>query len=144
MSQMTRMAGKTACSESLMRAYLLLVTVLLVPIALSYGIAPATVLPKALDISVSGADQTQIFRALMCLYLAASVFWAIAAFKPDWQRIAVIWAVFFCFSLALGRVISLVVDGPASLLLDVYLALEIIGGLLGLAVLAYARKEARR
>lgn len=144
MSQMTRMAGKTACSESLMRAYLLLVTVLLVPIALSYGIAPATVLPKALDISVSGADQTQIFRALMCLYLAASVFWAIAAFKPDWQRIAVIWAVFFCFSLALGRVISLVVDGPASLLLDVYLALEIIGGLLGLAVLAYARKEALR
>jgi len=138
------MAGKTACSESLMRAYLLLVTVLLVPIALSYGIAPATVLPKALDISVSGADQTQIFRALMCLYLAASVFWAIAAFKPDWQRIAVIWAVFFCFSLALGRVISLVVDGPASLLLDVYLALEIIGGLLGLAVLAYARKEALR
>lgn len=144
MSQMTRMAGKTARSESLMRAYLLLVAVLLVPIALSYGIAPATVLPKALDISVSGADQTQIFRALMCLYLAASVFWAIAAFKPDWQRIAVIWAVFFCFSLALGRVISLVVDGPASLLLDVYLALEIIGGLLGLAVLAYARKEARR
>jgi hypothetical protein len=40
-------------------------------------------------------------------------------------------------------VISLVVDGPASLLLDVYLALEIFGGLLGLAVLAYARNEAR-
>jgi hypothetical protein len=117
------MAGKSVRSESLMRAYLLLVAVLLVPIALSYGIAPATVLPKALDISVSGADQTQIFRALMCLYLAASVFW--------------------CFSLALGRVISLVVDGPASLLLDVYLALEIFGGLLGLAVLAYARNEAR-
>jgi hypothetical protein len=143
MPQMTRMAGKSARSESLMTAYLLLVAVLLVPIALSYGIAPATVLPKALDISVSGADQTQICRALMCLYLAASVFWAIAAFKPDWQSIAVIWAVFFCFSLALGRVISLVVDGPASLLLDVYLALEIFGGLLGLAVLAYARNEAR-
>lgn len=141
---MTRMAGKHARSESLMRAYLLIVAVLLVPIALSYGIAPATVLPKALDISVSGAGQTQIFRALMCLYLAASAFWAIAAFKPVWQRVAVIWAVFFCFSLAIGRVISLVVDGPASLLLDVYLALEIIGGLLGLAVLAYARKEAHR
>lgn len=141
---MTRMAGKHARSESLMRAYLLIVAVLLVPIALSYGIAPATVLPKALDISVSGAGQTQIFRALMCLYLAASAFWAIAAFKPGWQRVAVIWAVFFCFSLAIGRVISLVVDGPASLLLEVYLALEIIGGLLGLAVLAYARKEAHR
>ena len=75
---------------------------------------------------------------------ASSAFWAIAAFKPDWQRAAVIWAVFFCFSLAIGRVISLVVDGPASLLLDAYLGLEIFGGLLGLAISAYARKEARR
>jgi len=39
-------------------------------------------------------------------------------------------------------VISLVVDGPASRLLDLYLGLEIMGGLLGLAVLAYARKSA--
>jgi hypothetical protein len=138
------MAGKSARSETLMRAYLLMVAGLLMPIALSYGIVPATVLPKALDISVSGADQTQIFRALMCLYLAASALWAIAAFKPDWRRIAMIWAVFFFFSLAIGRVISLVVDGPASLLLDVYLGLEIFGGLLGLAVLAYARKAALR
>jgi uncharacterized protein DUF4345 len=124
-----------------MRAYLLLIAVLLVPIALSYGVAPATVLPKALDISVSGTDQTQIFRALMCLYLAASAFWAIAAFKPAWQQAAVVWAMLFCVSLAIGRVISLLVDGPASLLLDVYLALEIFGGVLGLGVLAYARES---
>ena len=122
-----------------MRAYLLLVAVLLVPIALSYGIAPATVLPKVLDIAVAGPDQTQIFRALMCLYLAASIFWAIAAFKPAWQRVATIWAVFFCVSLAIGRIVSLVLDGPASPLLDVYLGLEIVGGILGLAVLAYGR-----
>jgi len=140
MPQMTRMAGKSARAERLMRAYLLLVAILLVPIALSYGIAPATVLPKVLDISVSGADQTQIFRALMCLYLAASAFWAIAAFRPAWQQAAVVWAMLFCFSLAIGRVLSLIVDGPASLLLDLYLGLEIFGGLLGLGVLNYARE----
>jgi Domain of unknown function (DUF4345) len=66
----------------------------------------------------------------------------VAAFKPDWQHVAAIWAIVFCFSLALGRVISLIVDGPASWLLDLYLALEISGGLLGLAALAYARKSA--
>jgi Domain of unknown function (DUF4345) len=126
-----------------MRAYLLLIAILLVPIALSYGIAPATVLPKVLDISVSSADQTQIFRALMCLYLAASAFWLTAAFKPDWQQVAVVWAMLFCFSLAIGRAISVVVDGPASRLLDVYLSLEAFGGLLGLAVLAYARRHHR-
>ena len=80
----------------------------------------------------------------MCLYLAASTFWAIAAFKPAWQRVAVIWAVFFVVSLAIGRAISLVVDGPASRLLDVYLGLEILGGLLGVAVLAYAREPTPR
>jgi hypothetical protein len=138
---MVTMAPKTTRSERLMRAYLLLVAILLIPIALSYGVAPARILPDFLDISVAGSDQTQIFRALMCLYLAASTFWAIAAFKPDWQRVAVIWAIFFALSLAIGRVISLLVDGPASRLLDLYLALEIVGGLLGLAVLAYARKS---
>ncbi|HSD93440.1 MAG TPA: DUF4345 domain-containing protein [Methyloceanibacter sp.] len=126
--------------DKLMRAYLLLIAIGLVPIALSYGIHPAGVLPKFLDISVEGADQTQIFRALMCLYLACSTFWAIAAFKPDWQRIAVIWGVFFMVSLALGRAISLLVDGPASQLLDLYLGLEIFAGLLGLAVLARTRR----
>ena len=51
---------------------------------------------RFLNIEVEGNDQTQIFRALMCLYLAASAFWAIAAFKPAWQRVAVVWAVLFC------------------------------------------------
>ena len=60
-----------------MRAYLLLVALLLVPIALSYGVAPHDP-SQVLDITVAGTDQTQIFRALMCLYLAASTFWAIA------------------------------------------------------------------
>lgn len=129
-------------SNRLMQAYLLFVAVALVPVALSYGIDPARVLPQFLNITVEGVDQTQIFRALMCLYLGASVFWAIAAFKPEWQRPAVVWAVIFMFSLALGRVISLVVDGPASRMLELYLVVEVLGGLAGLAVLARSRKSA--
>lgn len=140
---MEGMTGKSTRSERLMRAYLLMIAAILVPIALSYGVAPATLLPKLLDIAVEGVDQMQIFRALMCLYLAASTFWAIAAFKPAWQRVAVIWAVFFCLSLATGRTISLAVDGPASRLLDLYLGLEIFGGFLGLAVLVYGREANR-
>jgi len=136
------MSGHPSRGNSLMRAYLLFIAVGLMPIALSYGVNPAAVLPKVLDIRVDGADQTQIFRALMFLYLGCSVFWGTAAFKPAWQRTAVIWGVFFMFSLATGRIISLIVDGPASRLLDFYLAAEIFGGVLGLIVLAYARKSA--
>ena len=130
--------------NKLMRLYLLLIVFLIVPIALSYGVQPRTTLPQILDMAVSGTDQTHVLRAMMCLYLGAAFFWAIAAFTPSWQRTAVIWAVFFAFSLAVGRVISLIVDGLPSLLLLVYLGLEIAGGLLGLGVLAVADKEAKR
>ena len=127
-----------------MRFYLLLIVFLIVPIALNYGLAPARSLPEVLDISVSGTDQIHVFRALMCLYLGAAVFWAIAAFTPAWQRTAVIWGVFFAFSLAIGRLISLAADGQPSLLLLVYLGLEIAGGLLGLAILAVEDRKLRR
>ena len=125
----------------MMRFYLLFLAVLIVPIALSYGIDPAAVLPKFLNIEVEGTDQTQIFRALMCLYLGASMFWAIAAFKPEWRRVAVIWAVIFALSLAVGRVISLVVDGPPSRLLDLYLVVEVLAGLWGIALLIREPKQ---
>jgi hypothetical protein len=131
-------------NSKLMRLYLLLVVAIVVPIALSYGVAPASVLPKTLDITVTGVDQTHIFRALMCLYLGAALFWAIAAFTPAWQRTAVMWAIFFAFSLAVGRMISLVVDGPASTLLVIYLVVEIFGGLLGLAVLVSTDRKLKQ
>jgi hypothetical protein len=126
-----------------MRLYLLAAVLIVTPIALSYGIDPAKTLPRFLDIKVEGTDQTQIFRAMMCLYLGAVLFWAVAAFKPDWQRPAVAWAIIFALSLAVGRVISLIVDGPASRLLDIYLAVELVAGCLGLAILAYERRKSR-
>lgn len=141
---MTEIQPTPPRNSKLMRYYLLLVVALVVPIALSYGVEPASVLPKALDITVSGTDQIHIFRALMCLYLGAALFWAIAAFTPAWQRTAVIWAIFFALSLAAGRAISLLVDGPASTLLVIYLVLEIFGGLLGLAVLVTEDRRLRR
>ena len=51
------------------------------------------------------------------------------------------WAVIFALSLALGRIISLIVDGPASRLLDIYLAVELVAGFLGLAILVYERRK---
>lgn len=77
----------------------------------------------------------------MCLYLGMSTFCLIAAFEPGWRHVAVIWAVFFMFSIALGRVISLVVDGAPSRVLDFYLAVEVLGGLWGLAVLVRERRK---
>ncbi len=87
-------------------------------VALTYGVDPAATLPKFMNITVESTDQTHIFRALSCLYLGMVTFCIIAAFTPGWRRVAVIWAVFFALSLAIGRIISIIVDGmPSGILL---------------------------
>src|SRR6478672_8580737 len=69
-----------------------------------------TVLPKTMDITVAGTDQTEMLGAVMGLYLGMTAFCAIAAFKPEWRHVATIWAVFFMYSIAFGRILSLI-DG---------------------------------
>jgi len=120
--------------------------VFLFPVALSYGVDPAATLPKFMNITVEGTDQTHIFRALMGLYLGMVTFCIIAAFTPEWRHVAVIWAVFFAYSLAIGRILSLIVDGMPSPILLFYMAVELIGGTLGLLVLSREKRklEARR
>src|SRR5262245_48861868 len=121
--------------HDMMKLFLLVAGVFLIPVALSYGVDPAATLPKFMNITVEGTDQTHIFRALMCLYLGMSTFCIIAAFMPEWRRVAVIWAVFFAYSLAIGRILSLIVDGMPGPILLFYMAVELIVGTLGLLVL---------
>jgi hypothetical protein len=130
----------------MMKLFLLVAAGVLIPVALSYGVDPAVILPKFMNITVEGTDQTHIFRALMCLYLGMSTFCIIAAFTPEWRHVAVIWAVFFAYSLAIGRILSRIVDGMPSRILLLYLAVEVALGTWGLFVLARERRkaEARR
>jgi hypothetical protein len=120
----------------MVKAYLLIIAIGLVPVAVSYGANPAAVLPRLLKFNVEAPNESQVFRALMCLYFATSVFWIMGALRPDWQHAALIWAAFFMLSLALGRLLSVALDGsPTAPLLNVYLALEIFAGLLALWLL---------
>jgi len=125
----------------MMKLFLLVAGVFLVPVALSYGVDPAVTLPKFMNITMEGTDQTHIFRALMGLYLGMSTFCIIAAFTPEWRHVAVIWAVFFAYSLAIGRILSLIVDGMPSPMLLFYLAVELVVGTWGLFVLS--QRQAR-
>jgi hypothetical protein len=125
----------------MMKLFLLVAGVFLIPVALSYGVDPAATLPMTMNVTVEGADETHIFRALMGLYLGMVAFCIIAAFTPAWQHVAVIWAVFFAYSLAIGRIISLSVDGIPSPMLLFYLAVELVVGSWGLFVLARERQR---
>jgi Domain of unknown function (DUF4345) len=126
----------------MMKFFLLVAGLFLIPVALSYGVEPAATLPKFMNITVEGTDQTHILRALMGLYLGMSTFCIIAAFTPEWRRVAVIWAVFFAYSLAIGRILSLIVDGMPSPIFLFYMAVELIVGTLGLLVLIRERRKA--
>ena len=55
------------------RFYLIFSAAGLFVIALSYGVAPAVVLPRVLDLTVEGTDLTHIFRAIMGLYFGMIV-----------------------------------------------------------------------
>jgi Domain of unknown function (DUF4345) len=126
--------------QEMMKLFLLVAGVFLIPVALSYGVDPAATLPKFMNVTVEGTDQTHIFRALACLYLGMSTFCIIAAFTPEWRRVAVIWAVFFAYSLAIGRILSLIADGIPSPMLLFYFAVELVVGTWGLFVLARERR----
>ncbi|MGB6905512.1 MAG: DUF4345 domain-containing protein [Methyloceanibacter sp.] len=127
----------------MMRLFLIIVALILVPPALSYGVDPAAMLPKTMDITVQGTDQTEMLRAIMGLYFGMSAFCLIAAFKPEWRHVAMVWAVFFLYSMGLGRLLSLVVDGIPSRILLFYMAVELTGGTIGLAIPARERRKAQ-
>jgi hypothetical protein len=129
--------------KNMMKIFLLVAGAFLIPVALTYGIDPAATLPKFINITAEGTDQTHIFRALACLYLGMSTFCIIAAFTPEWRRVAVIWAVFFAYSLAIGRILSIIIDGIPSPILLFYLAVELVVGTLGLLVLSRERRVGR-
>jgi hypothetical protein len=122
-------------AQSWSRFYLLVSAAGLLPIALSYGVAPAVVLPKVLDVAVEGTDLTHIFRAVMGLYLAMIVLWVLGALRPSLTRTAVISEVAFMFGLAFGRVLSILSDGVPSILLVAYTTLEIVMGVWGILIL---------
>ena len=116
------------------RFYLIFSAAGLFWVALSYGVAPATFLPKILDVSIEGTDLSHASRAIMGLYLGLIVLWILGAFRPNFTRAAVISEVFFMMGLASGRVLSIVVDGVPSILLIGYTVAEILLGLWGVSV----------
>jgi hypothetical protein len=123
------------------RVYLLMITVGLFPIALSYGVDPASTLPKLFGFAVEAPNQTQLFRVYMCLYVGMCVFCALAAFRREWQHVAMIWAVIFMVSLATGRVLSILLDGMPASLLNWYLVVE--AAMAGFGLWILARQDAR-
>ncbi|GEM81513.1 DUF4345 domain-containing protein [Vibrio superstes] len=117
------------------KIFLLLATAGLIPIALSYGLAPKVSLPFLFDLNVDSIEVTHIFRAVMGLYLATAAYWVMGALSEKHTRGALINLIIFMFGLASGRILSIVVDGNPNGVLWLYLLLEFGFGVFGLMLL---------
>ncbi|MEL6169270.1 MAG: DUF4345 domain-containing protein [Pseudomonadota bacterium] len=107
------------------RGLLFALAIGLTPIALSYGVAPQASLLWLYGIDAVGVPTRHIFRAIMGLYLALICFW-IAGAMHSGLRMPALWSLFvFTLGLALGRLLSLFLDGWPGPLLFVYFPAEL-------------------
>lgn len=81
---------------------------------LSYGFYPNTFL----DLHPETLDEQNFNKAIMGLYLGFSTLWALGIFKKSFYKPALISHIFFMLPMALGRLLSIVLDGVPS---DLYL-----------------------
>ena len=122
------------------RAFLIICSVGLVPIALGYGAMPAATLGPVFGIDVETTNLANIMRAVMGLYLGMAVLWVWGAFRPSLEGPALIACAVFMLGIASGRMLSLALDGLPHWLLVVYAVLEVAIGLT--AVFLYRRSHA--
>jgi len=116
------------------RAFLVFCAIGLVPIALGYGAKPSASLDFLFDIKVDTTNLTHIMRAVMGLYLGMIVLWLWGAFRRSIEAPALVACAVFMLGLAAGRILSFVMDGLPHWLLIVYAVLEILLGLIAVAL----------
>lgn len=97
------------------------------PVALIYGANPSLSLPFLYNIEITSNNVSNVFRAIMGLYIAFNIFWVIGALNLS-LRLSALWSLFIFFSGAgAGRVLSLVFDGAPDTIFILYLILEFFG-----------------
>ncbi len=80
-------------------------------VALTYGIFPEKTLQILFDFKVQTVDLKSVFRTLMCLYFGMITLWIFGILKSNLWQTATISNIVFMVSLAVGRILSLVLDG---------------------------------
>jgi hypothetical protein len=82
---------------------------------LAYGAFPAQFLPILFDFEVKTVDLLNVFRAIMGLYIGLAMYWTYGIINPVHWRSATIVCTIFMGGLALGRFVSMAIDGIPSL-----------------------------
>ena len=91
--------------------FLLFISLGVFPAALGYGLSPKEFLPVLYGIEVADNNLSNIFRALMGLYIGCVLLWVFGAFNKS-LTVPALWCMFvFMLGIGLGRALSLILDG---------------------------------
>lgn len=94
--------------------HLTLSTAVVLPAGLLYGAWPDDVLPAVLDVPDLTNDLRSQLRAVMMLYLGSATLWIIGIFDRRYWYPATLLCVVFMSTIALGRMLSWLLDGSPS------------------------------
>ena len=100
---------KSKINWILKNLHLLISLSIVVPTAIIYG--SSSILPKYLNIRVNTIDFSNMLKAIMCLYLGISIVWILGIWKTQYWKIATQLNILFMLSLAIGRGLSMLMDG---------------------------------
>lgn len=90
--------------------HLIISVLVVIPVACIYGFCPHLLF----DVSINSIDESNIFKAIMGLYLAFATLWIVGILKPSFWKIATVSNLIFMFGLGFGRIISIGFDGSPS------------------------------
>jgi hypothetical protein len=100
---------KSKMNWILKNLHLILSLSIVVPTAIIYG--SPSILPEYLNIQVNTVDFSNMLKAIMCLYLGISLVWILGIWKTEYWKIATQLNILFMLSLAIGRALSMLMDG---------------------------------
>ena len=89
--------------------HLLVSLLIVVPTGLIYG--SPSILSRQLNIQVNTIELSNLLKANMCLYLGISVVWVLGIWKTNYWKRATELNILFMLTLAIGRALSMVMDG---------------------------------
>ena len=106
--------------------HLIVSIIIIIPIGITYGMIPIGFLKTLFPFEFDDIALTGIFRSIMGLYLAISVFWIIGVVRVKLWRAATLLNVLFMSGLAFGRFVSILFDGLPSSVFIAGLLLEVV------------------
>ena len=118
--------------KKLRNLHLFVSATLLLLVGLYYGLFSGYDVPVLFDFRANTVDAKSVFNSMMFLYFGLSVLWIIGTQKPNIWQTATITNVVFMTSLAVGRLISILLYGWPSTIFIIGVVLELILAIWGI------------